>query len=292
VVGADIVIVSYNSADVLRRNVEALCGIPGVSVFVVDNQSSDGSLETIADLPATGLQMSSNRGFAAGCNAGWRAGSAPYVLFLNPDARIDGDSLSGLVTVLSDDPDAGVVGPRIVTDDGSLDFSQRRFPRLRSTYARALFLHRIFPDAAWTDEMIRQVETYEEPRAAEWLSGACLLVRRELLETLGGWDESFFMYCEDKDLCRRAWAAGYAVRYEPSATCLHVGGASAPRASLLPVLAASRLRYVRKHASGAVPTLERLGLALEALIRIAVSGGGSAARAGHARSLRVLIRNP
>jgi GT2 family glycosyltransferase len=284
----DIVVVSYNSAEVLRQSVERLSGLPDVAVFVVDNQSTDDSLETIADLPAVGIQMGSNRGFAAGCNAGWQAGSAPFVLFLNPDAQITVESLDKLVKVLSERADVGVAGPKIVSDDGSLDFSQRRFPRLRSTYARALFVHRLLPDAPWTDEIVREVHSYERAGPAEWLSGACLVVRRTALEELRGWDESFFMYCEDKDLCKRAWRAGWGVQYEPSATCIHVGGASAPRASLLPVLAASRLHYVRKHGAGAVPVFERLGLVLEAVIRLVMSRGGSSTRKGHAQSLRVL----
>jgi N-acetylglucosaminyl-diphospho-decaprenol L-rhamnosyltransferase len=283
----DVVVVSYNSADGLRANVDPLSRLSNVHVIVVDNGSSDGSLDSVADLPVTRLQRA-NDGFAAGCNAGWRAGAAPYVLFLNPDARIGRDAVAALHDVLEQNAEVGIVGPRIVTGDGSLDYSQRRFPRLRSTYARALLLHRVLPHARWTDEIVRDDVAYEARRPAEWLSGACLLVRRSVLEELGGWDEGFFMYCEDKDLCKRAWDAGRHVRYEPSATCVHVGGASAPRSSLLPVLAASRLRYAAKHAGTAAAFLERLGLALEAGIRVATARGGGSKRAGHARSLRVL----
>ena len=115
-------------------------------------------------------------------------------------------------------------GPRLVEADGTLDFSQRRFSRLSATWSQALFLNRIFPQASWSDDVVRQAMAYETGRSAEWLSGACLLVRREALEQLDGWDETFFLYCEDMDLCRRLQQAGWDVRYVADAECTHEGG--------------------------------------------------------------------
>lgn len=285
----DVVVVSYNSRGELRDCVEPLTRLADVEVIVVDNASSDGSLEVIADLPVERIALPQNGGFGHGCNAGWRAGRSPYVLFLNPDARIDSEALDRLVAVLEGSAGAGAVAPRINHDDGTLDYSLRRFPRLRSTYARALFLHRIFPRATWTDELIRGPEVYAQPRSPDWVSGACILARRTVLEELGGFDEGFFMYCEDIDLCRRIQDAGHDLRYEPAAVITHIGGASAPRTSLLPVLAESRLRYAGKHLSAPGALVERLGIALEALTHIVVSSGGRAARAGHWRALKVAL---
>lgn len=287
----DVVVVSYNSRNELRGCVEPLVGLDGVQVIVVDNASGDGSLEAVADLPVERIALERNGGFGHGCNAGWRAGRGQHVLFLNPDARIDGDSLERLVGTL-EEKNAGAAAPRITHTDGSLDYSQRRFPRLRSTYARALFLHRLFPTAPWTDELVRDPGTYAEPGSPDWVSGACILVRRSVLQELGGFDEGFFMYCEDIDLGRRIWDAGYKLCYEPSATIVHEGGASAPRASLLPVLAASRLRYAKKHRSAPAALLERAGIALEALTHVVVSRGGRAARAGHGRALILALTRP
>jgi hypothetical protein len=292
VFAVDVVVVSYNSSGELRGCVESLAGQPGLNVIVVDNASSDGSLDTVADLPLDAVALETNGGFGHGCNAGWRRGSAPYVLFLNPDARILPESLERLAAVLDERPDAGAAAPRITEADGALDYSLRRFPRLRSTYARALFLHRVFPAADWTDELIRDPSAYREAGSPDWVSGACVLVRRSALEALGGFDEGFFMYCEDVDLCRRLWDAGHEVLYEPAAEVSHIGGASAPRASLLPVLAASRLRYAAKHMGPAAALVERAGIALEALTHVVVSGGGRAARAGHARALRLALTRP
>lgn len=281
----DVVIVSYNSRDRLRACVEPLLAHPSVRVIVADNASPDGSLDALRGLPVTALQLPRNGGFAYGVNAGWRAGSAPHVLLLNPDATIDAASLRTLVSVLDERPDAAAVAPRIVQDDGTLDYSQRRFPRVRSTYARALFLHRIFPQATWTDELVRDPQAYARPGTPDWVSGACILLRRAALVELRGLDEGFFMYAEDIDLCRRLRSAGHEIVFEPRAVVRHEGGASAPRTHLLPTLAASRIRYARKHGGPGVALLERVGLALEALTHTAVSRGGLAARVGHVRAL-------
>jgi N-acetylglucosaminyl-diphospho-decaprenol L-rhamnosyltransferase len=281
----DVVVVSYNSEDHLRSCVEPLAHVPEIRVIVVDSASTDATIESVSDLPISIVGLSENRGFAHACNVGWRKGDAPFALFLNPDATIDAESLRRLVRAAEDAPRIGAVAPKIVADDGSLDLSQRRFPRLRSTYAQALFLHRLFSQAEWTDELVRNREAYRHPGTPEWASGACLLVRRSVLERLGGLDEGFFLYCEDLDVCRRIRDAGLEIRFEPDAVAVHEGGASAPRTSLLPVLAASRVRYARKHQSAPVALLERFGVALGALTHAIVARGGLAARRGHLRAL-------
>ena len=280
----DVVVVSYNSRADLPGCVEPLLSVPEAHVLVVDNASPDGSLDAVRGLPVTAIQLTRNGGFATGVNAGWRAGSAPYVLILNPDARIDAASLQALTSALEEQRVAAAA-PRIRHEDGSLDYSQRLFPRLRSTYAQALFLHRLFPHATWTDELVRDNEVYARRGNPDWVSGACILVRRDVLVELGGLDEAFFMYCEDIDLCRRIRSSGYELVFEPAASVVHLGGASAPRAGLLATLAASRVRYARKHRGWAVAFLERLGVGLGAATHALVGRGGRAMRAGHARAL-------
>jgi N-acetylglucosaminyl-diphospho-decaprenol L-rhamnosyltransferase len=285
----DVVVVSFNSRKQLRGCVEPLLGLDDARITVVDNASSDGSVEALDGLSVEAIPLERNGGFAHGCNIGWRPGHGTYVLFLNPDARIDPESLHSLVAVLERHPEVGSVGPRILHTDGALDFSQRRFPRLRSTYAQALFLHRLFPRASWTDEVVRRPEVYDRAGSPDWVSGACILLPRSVLEELGGLDEGFFLYCEDTDLCRRVRAAGYDVRYEPSAVVVHEGGASAPRPALLPVLAASRLRYAAKHHSAAGAALERIGIGLGSLTHALISRGGRPARGGHLQALRLVM---
>ena len=129
----DVVVVSYHSEARLRDCVGPLAGRDGINVIVADNASGDASLEVVADLPVTTIALPRNGGFSYGCNAGWRAGGAPYVLFLNPDARIDAPVVEHMARILDRDAGIGAVGPRILDEDGGLDFSQRRFPRARST---------------------------------------------------------------------------------------------------------------------------------------------------------------
>ena len=280
-----VVVVSYNSRDHLRDCVADLARLDSVEVVVVDNASGDRSLETVSDLSARLIPLRDNRGFGAGCNVGWRAATAPFVLFLNPDARIEAAAVRRLAAVLRADASVGAVAPKILADDGSVDTSLRRFPRARSTFAQALFLHRLFPKADWTDELIRDEGAYRHSHLVDWVSGACVLVRRDVLERLEGFDEGFFMYCEDMDLCKRIAAAGYGVRFEPEAMATHRGGESSPRAKMLPVLAVSRIRYARKHRGVAGELVERAGVALGAATHGLVGRGGWAMRAGHLRAI-------
>jgi N-acetylglucosaminyl-diphospho-decaprenol L-rhamnosyltransferase len=288
--GVDVVVVSYNSRETLRECVTPLVEDPELQVIIVDNASADAGLDAVRDLPVTAIQLDANGGFAAGCNIGWRSSSAGYILFLNPDAQMVAADVHRLVEGLERRPSAGLAAPRIVDSDGGLEYSQRRFPRLRSTYAQALFLHRLFPHAGWTDELIRDPRAYSSSHPVDWVSGACVLVRREVLEELGGWDDGFFMYGEDIDLCRRVWDAGYEVLFEHSPRVIHQGGASAPRAALLPTLAASRIRYAGKHRGHAYDVLERAGIALGAFTHLLAGRGGREARAGHVRALRLATK--
>jgi N-acetylglucosaminyl-diphospho-decaprenol L-rhamnosyltransferase len=287
--GVDVVVVTYNSADTIGSAVEQLAAVESVRVIVVDNASSDDTVELLRTLPVETVVLERNGGFAHGCNVGWRAGEAPYVLFLNPDARIDAVAVEALASELDRDDKVGAVAPRIEEPDGSLDFSLRRFPRLRSSFAQAFFLHRVFPEAAWVDEVIRDPAEYERPHPAEWVSGACFAVRRSVLEELGGLDESFFHYSEDVDICARIWRAGHEVRFVPAALAEHEGGASAPRARLLPILAASRIRYSSKHDSRLVLLAMRASVALGAATHVILARSG-ATRRGHLRALGVALR--
>lgn len=286
----DAVVVAYNSASTLRACLAPLAALEGVDVTVVDNASPDDSLGVIADLPVQVIRAGRNGGFAAGCNLGIAAGANPYVLLLNPDARIGPEALQALVATLDAEPGVGIVGPRILEEGGRQAFSQRHFPGLRSTYAQALFLHRLWPRAAWTDELIRDPAAYDRDGSPDWVSGACMLIRRDALERLGGLDEQFFLYCEDVDLCARIRAAGLDVRYDPTAVVHHVGGASRPREELLALLARNRVRYAHKHGPAWAVPLEAGGVALGHLTHALASLTRPAALRGHLRALVAALR--
>jgi len=211
-------------------------------------------------------------------------------LFLNPDARIDEPTLARLVRVLDEESDVALVAPRIVEADGELAASQRHFPRLRSTFAQGLFLHRVFPRAAWTDELIRDPGAYERPGSPDWVSGACMLVRRSGFEAVAGFDEGYFLYCEDIDLCFSLREAGHDIRFEPAATVYHEGGASCPSSELRAVLTASRLRYARRRRGRLAALVEAIGIGLGEATHILSSVHRPSVARGHASALRALMR--
>jgi N-acetylglucosaminyl-diphospho-decaprenol L-rhamnosyltransferase len=237
--------------------------------------------------PVSAIRAGRNGGFSFGCNLGAAAGSSEYVLFLNPDAILSPAHLDVMVAALDRSPGTALVGPRILGGEGELLLTRRRLPRLRSTFAQALFLHRIFPAAAWADEMVRDPAAYEQEGEAEWLSGACMLVRRSAFEQIGGFDEGFFLYCEDTDICLRLRAAGHGVRYEPGAVARHIEGSSAPRSELLAIHTRSRVRYARLHYRRPAARLEAVALVLSALTHAAVTLPRRPATArGHLAALR------
>jgi len=285
----DVVVVAYRSSRTLRRCVEQLSSAPGIRVLVVDNDSPDDESAAVAGLDIEVIPSGCNGGFAFGCNIGVAAGDASFVLLLNPDAIIGPSALNVLLQALDRDPSLGLVAPRILDHDGRLDPSQRRFPRIRSTFAQALFLHRAFPRASWTDELIRDSREYTAPNSPDWVSGACMLVRRTALETVGGLDEDFFLYAEDTDLCRRLRSAGYGIGYEPAATMTHIGGGSAPRSSMAARLAVSRVRYARKHDRPFAALMQTMGILLgEVTHTLAAVRRPDVAR-GHAAAVRAIL---
>ena len=270
----DVVVVAYNSRQHLRACVEPLVGVPGVSIFVVDNACPERSFEVVEELSGVRvIHMPRNGGFAYGCNGGWRAGRSELVLFLNPDARLEADALARLAHTLQIDPAAGVIGPRTLHEDGTLRWTIRRFPSLRSTYGQALFLYRLAPRASWVDEVVRDPARYERPGRVDWLPGACLscVVRRSRPWAVSTRDSSFTSRTSTSvgEFSR----AGLDVVYSPDAVCVHEGGRSLPRAGLLPMLAASRLQYAKRYRGAIGAIAERVGIGIGEGLRTIVGRG-------------------
>jgi len=285
----DVVVVAHRSRDALRACVEPLAAWPRARVVAVDTASGDGALETIADLPVECVPAPRNGGFGYGCNLGAARGEAPFTCFLNPDARVRPEDLERLVERLESDPTTAVAGPRIEDEHRNLEHSRRRFPRLRSTLSTALLLQRLVPRAAWADEVERDPAAYAVSGPADWLSGACLVVRRDAFEAAGGFDEGYFLYSEETDLCRRLRDRGLETVYEPAARCTHSGGASAPRAALLAAQVRSRVRYAAIHEGRANARLTALALALGAAVHLPLSAGRAGYASGRLAALRAAL---
>jgi GT2 family glycosyltransferase len=242
-----IIIVNYNVCALLRRCLESVLASSGdlqIAVCVVDNHSTDGSVQMVqAEFPqVTLIANQQNVGYPAGNNQGLRAlgagSEAPprYSLLLNPDTEVPPTAFATLVQYMDDHPDIGVVGPRLVLPDGSLDLACRRgFDSMSALIYRMVGLSKLFPHSP---RFARYNMTYlDEHQTAEVDSvvGAFMLIRDAAIQQVGLLDEQFFMYGEDLDWCKRIKEAGWRILYNPEVTVLHVKRASSrqnPRAQI------------------------------------------------------------
>ena len=241
----DIVIVSYNCRAVLDACLSSLAQAPPRRphrIVVVDNASSDGTVAHLhARWPAVhAIALPRNLGFAAANNAGLRASNGSLALLLNPDTLVDAGSIDGLCDALEADPRAAIAGPRLVDGTGraELSFGSMMAPlaELRQKLLVAGNDRGIAPVVRAVDRMTRTV------RQPDWVSGACLLIRRDALERAGFLDERFFMYTEDIDLCAAVRAQGKRVLFVPTVEVVHLRGRSAATAPR-----ATRALYRRSH---------------------------------------------
>ena len=223
------VIVNYNGGDYLLGCTESLRQAGVHNVVVADNASSDDSIARLraADPTAAVVETGANYGYGGGVNRGAAAvPPGPDVLLVcNADLVLQPESVSTLVAALDADPALGLVGPRIDNSDGTLYPSARTFPHLTDAVGHA-FLGMLAPNNRFTRRYRLLDWDHKTARRVDWVSGACFAIRRELFERIGGFNEDYFMYLEDVDICRRASAAGAAVAYEPDALVIHVQGVS------------------------------------------------------------------
>jgi GT2 family glycosyltransferase len=220
-------------------------------VIVSDNGSSDGSQEFIRrTYPLVRIvENGTNLGFAKGNNAGIALSDGDYILVLNPDTIIHNQALEKWTAFADSHPEAGAFGCKVLNRDGSYQISARPFPTIWRDWVGALYLR---PLAYLSDLFIS--DTYvgwkgDSERAVDWQSGCCVMFRRNVLTSLGGFDEQFFYHFEEVDLCRRVWSAGYPILYTPQAVITHLGGQSVNRSPIRFELEKyrSRYRYYYKH---------------------------------------------
>ena len=226
------VIVNYNAKALILRCIESLRAEGVTDIVVADNASVDGSEEAVAaaDPEVRYHQTGGNLGYGTGANRGvtFAASASPYLLILNPDTEVEPGAIKTLIAAIEADPRRGIVGPRIDEPDGSLYPSARTFPDLVDSIGHA-FLGLVKPDNPFTRRYRMLDWDHAEAADVDWVSGSCILVRREAWEAIGGFDESYFMYAEDVDICWRVRQAGWTVTYEPAARITHVQGASTDR---------------------------------------------------------------
>ena len=268
-------IVNYRSYEELTRCLASLEASRGVltQVTIVDHESDLAAAARVTSrFPwVTMVERTTNEGFATGVNLGVRRSTAPFLLLLNPDCVADGDAIAGLVRFAESRPDAAVIGPRILNADGSVQGSARRFPGLSTRVAgRSSWLTRAFPNNPLSRWNLPGRAESGGSMAVDWVSGACMLIRRSAFEQVGGMDERFFLYWEDADFCRRLTQRGWRIVYYPAVAVTHVGGRSSIHAyrESLAAFHASAFILFRKHASWALQGLAPLVyLVLQARLR-------------------------
>jgi GT2 family glycosyltransferase len=243
------VIVNYNAGAALADALRSLAGETGIDwqAVVVDNASSDGSANAIEQI-APWIRLIRNQdnvGFARGVNQGVAATTAPFVLLLNPDCTMTPGAVKVLLRVLRQDSACALVGPKILDPDGRVQGSARGDPdMLTGLFGRTSALRRLLPGSAVAKRNVVDAGATKDSIVVDWLSGACMLARRAALERVGGFDERYFLYWEDADLCRRLRAAGFDVRYAPEAIAVHQVGRSSSTARQSSIRAFHRSAYL------------------------------------------------
>lgn len=250
-----VVIVNWKVRDLLKRCLDSVfreTKEAEFEVFVVDNDSRDGSVEMVAkEYPDAELIASSeNLGFAAANNLAMERSCGDLILLLNPDTELKGDSISKMVVFMRSAPDAGICGPKLLNPDGSLQKSVRRFPDLLSQAMVMLKLHRLFPGSGPMRRYLADGFDYGQASRVEQVMGAAFMIRRSVMGKIGPLDGRYYIWFEEVDYCRRTADAGYEVWYTPDAEVLHHGGESFAQ-ELGPVkqgmFNASMRTYFRKH---------------------------------------------
>jgi GT2 family glycosyltransferase len=256
-----VVIVNYQSYDELHSclaSVEQLCG--AVSVVVVDHATNEAAADRLSERfpDVRVIRKPGNDGFAVGVNRGVRETAAPFLLLLNPDCVLDPKACCDLADWLEAHPQVGVAGPRIRNADGTVQPSARKFPNLTTAIAgRSSWLTRVLPNNPLSSWNLPARDDSAAPVDVDWVSGACMLVRREAFDAIDGMDEGFFLYWEDADFCRRLKTAGWRTMYVPTAGATHIGGRSSRHAAdaSLEAFHRSAYRLFTKHAEGAAQLL-------------------------------------
>ena len=273
----DVIIVNWNAGEQLRECLESLEASDRdefvlEKILVVDNASTDNSLDRLdeLDILLQIIQNDENRGFAAACNQGAAAGGAQYLLFLNPDTRVQPDTLLRSISFMEQPEHAnvGLLGVQLTDSDGEVARTCARAPRLRHFLSPLLALDavapRLFPG------LIQSEWDHADSREVEHVMGAYFLTRRKVFEALGGFDERFFVYLEDLDYAARVREAGHEIFFLADTSVYHRGGGTSEQAKAerLAYTMQSRVEYGRKH----------LGIARTALMTTALFAVGLPAR--------------
>lgn len=249
----EIVIVNHNTRDFLRACLESALAQPAARVSVVDNQSSDGSAEMVRrEFSGVWLyENPDNRGYGAAANQGIAAGKSRYILLLNSDTALKPAALEAMSEYMERNPRVGLMGPKLLNPDGTLYRSCFPFPTPGDILLDVGNFRRVVGWMPYAHNLYLRTWDHASARRVPWVQGSALAVRRSAFEQIGGFDETFFMYYEEVDLCKRLWRTGWEVHFAPVTEVIHVGGASTRqrKADMTVQFYASLAHFYRRHYS-------------------------------------------
>jgi N-acetylglucosaminyldiphosphoundecaprenol N-acetyl-beta-D-mannosaminyltransferase len=292
-VDLEVVIVSHRDGPWLEPCLASLADGAGACAYRTTIVENGGIPLPIAETPERRLLHVENHGFGAANNAGARGSAAEFLLFLNPDTELVDGTLERLVRAMRERPDVGLVAVRQVAGDGTLWPSLHRFPSVSRALAAVLASEQWPRFGARLGERVLDAGAYERAGPFDWTTGAAFAVRREAFEAVGGFDERFFLFSEETDLCKRIHDGGWAASVEPGVTFVHHAGKAGVHPSREAQMAYARLQYARKHfgrmraGSYRAVLLLHHGVRFAALRRRGATGSSSAPAS--ALALRVLL---
>lgn len=264
-----VIIVSWNVQEYLRRCLYSLRAdhqYSNYEIIVVDNNSTDNTITVLREeFPEVKLvQNKINFGFAKANNQGINISQGEYILFLNPDTEVAKGAISQLICFLREHDNVGMVGPKLLNPDGTLQASGLNFPGLTNSLFGYFHVRRETTGAYFLNT--------DQPLAVDALVGACLLVRREIFEQVGGFDEDYFMYEEETDWCYRIRKAGWSIFYAPSAEVIHYGGQSAVQVpvEMYIALRKSRVLFLLKHSGRIQAILLSTGYMVSSFLKMLI----------------------
>jgi len=264
-----VVIVSWNVRALLQRAIRSIQQSwkenGALEIIVVDNDSDDGTVAMVeTQFPDVQLIANAyNAGFTGGNNQGIRASRGELILLLNPDTEIKDKALQKMVNYLEDHPDVGLVGPQLLNPDGTRQSSRRRFPTIPILFLESTWSQPLAPKRLLARYYVEE-RSAQETQLVDWVTGAAMMIRRRVVDSVGPLDESFFMYSEELDWCRRIKDAGWDIVYLPEAAIVHHEGKSSEQ--VIPArhvyFQSSKIHYAEKYHG------RWLGLALRGWIMV------------------------
>jgi len=277
-----IIIVNYDTRAFLKRCLHSVTAFPPPCEFetiVVDNASGDGSCEMVKEVfpQVTLLENSTNEGFSKALNRGIRRSSGSLLLFLNSDVVVAPGCVEALVEFLDKHPDAGICGPKLLNPDGSIQLSCRAFPTpVNVFFGRKSIWSKLFPSNRLSRLFLKSDLDYGVVQEVDWIVGACMMVKRKVIDSIGLFDEDYFLFVEDADFCYQAKKAGHSVFFVPYGVATHERGASTKKSFVMSTYNhnLSMYRYFRKHyhLNCAMRGLLGLALVVRLLLVIPVEG--------------------